>query len=474
MWWQDAVIYQVYIRSFQDSDGDGVGDIAGIVSRLDHVARLGAAAIWLSPPYPSPNADFGYDVGDYMGVDPAYGSLAVFDHLVSAAHERGLRVLLDFVPAHTSIEHPWFRTRPEFYFWADSPPNNWRATFGGPAWELDPGSGRFYLHTFLPQQADLNWRNPRVPQEIAQALRFWRGHGVDGFRLDAVHALLKDPELRDDPPAAEPFALPLQEDYGRLSHVHSGNAPDVGIALEAIRRASGESFLVGEAYLPTDQLGPYATALDAVFAFEPMNPGLDAARLAASVAEAHRTGKAGWVLSNHDFTRFATRFGASSRAAALLMLSLPGPVFIYQGDELGMIDGPGADPPLDRIGRDRFRHPMQWDGSARGGFTTGTPWLPAVDPQRRNVVAQRDDPASTLELFRRLIALRRELGPHVKFLDAPPQTIVLERNGHLVAVNLGSEAAPVQRTGELLIEARPGDGHDPRSLPAHGGWIARS
>jgi alpha-glucosidase len=473
MWWRDAVIYQIYPRSFQDSDGDGIGDLRGIIARLDHVKRLAADAIWLSPFYPSPNADFGYDVADYTAVDPAYGTLEDFDALVAAAHERALKVLIDFVPAHTSIEHPWFRQRPDFYFWADEPPNNWRATFGGSAWERDPQTGRYYLHSFFPEQADLNWRNPDVQAEMTGALRFWLDRGIDGFRLDAIDRLLKDADLRDDPPAREPFALPLHDDYALLEHIHSGNVPDVGTGLSAIREAVGDALLVGEAYLPTIQLSPYLESLDVVFAFEAMNAGPDADRLRQTIDAAHETSKIGWVLSNHDFSRFATRFADNFRAAVLLFLALPGPAFIFEGDELGMPDGPGADPPLDRAGRDRFRHPMQWDDSPTGGFTIGTPWLPPIDPATRSVAAQQRDPHSVLALFWRLIRLRATLGRELRFLNAPPQTIVFERGGHQVAVNFGDEPVGIYRTGELIVQARPEDGADRAVLPPHGGWIAR-
>jgi alpha-glucosidase len=474
MWWQDAVIYQVYPRSFQDSNGDGIGDLPGIRARLDHITGLGAGALWLSPFYPSPNADFGYDVSDYEGVDPAYGTIEDFDDLLAAAHDCGLKVIVDFVPCHTSIEHPWFRERPDFYFWADEPPNNWLATFGGSAWRLDPVTGRYYLHSFFPEQADLNWRNPEVRQEMAKALRFWRERGVDGFRLDAIDRLFKDPELRDDPPATEPFALPLHDEYARLSHVNSANAPDIGVALGSIRDAVGDALLIGEAYLPTAQLDPYIETLDVVFAFEAMNAGADAARLKTTIEAACRNGRLGWVLSNHDFTRFATRFGENFRAACVLFLSLPGPAFIFEGDELGTPDGPGVIPPLDRHDRDRFRHPMTWDGSPTGGFTSGTPWLPPLDPGTRNVAAQAEDEDSTLQLFRRLIRLRPHLGPGLSFKDSPSQTVVYERGGYLVAVNFGDQPAAIPRPRQLVLEARAGDGADPRRLPAGGAWVATS
>jgi alpha-glucosidase len=308
---------------------------------------------------------------------------------------------------------------------------------------------------------------------MTRALRFWLDRGIDGFRLDAIDRLFKDPQLRDDPPAPKPFALPLHEEYGGLCHVNSLNAPDIGAALEAIRAAVGDAFLVGEAYLPTDQLRPYVQTLVVVFGFEAMNAGPDAELLRAAIASAYALRKIGWVLSNHDFTRFATRFGEKLRAASLLFLTLPGPLFLLQGDELGMPDGPGIDPPLDRAGRDRFRHPMQWDRSRAGGFTTGTPWLPLVDPESRNVADQEGDPGSFLELFKRLLRLRPSLERALRVRDSPPGTVVLERGEHVVAVNVGEHAMPVARDGELLLEVRPGNGADPDSLPPGGGWISR-
>ena len=473
MWWHDAVIYEIYPRSFQDSSGDGIGDLPGIISRLDHVRWLGARAIWLAPFYRSPNADFGYDVSDYKSVDPAYGTLEDFDRLVAAAHDRHLKVIVDFVPCHTSIQHPWFRQRPDFYFWADSPPNNWRATFGGSAWELDAQTGRYYLHSFFPEQADLNWRNPDVRAEMTDALRFWLGRGIDGFRLDAIDRLFKDPELRDDPPASEPFALPLRDEYAALRHIHSGNAPDIGTALRAIRDAVGDALLVGEAYLPTAQLGPYVETLDVVFAFEAMNAGPNAQRLKTTIRHACEAGKLGWVLSNHDFTRLATRFQDDFRAACVLFLSLPGAAFVFQGDELGIPDGPGATPPRDRTSRDRFRHPMPWDSSPTGGFTTGTPWLPPFEPGACNVADQARESDSVLQLVRRLIALRPRFAPGLRFLDSPPQTVVLERGRHVIAANFSDRRADISRPGELVLEAHAGDGARRDCLPAHAAWVAR-
>ena len=237
MWWRDAVIYQVYVRSFQDSDGDGVGDIPGVTARLGHIAGLGADAVWLSPVYPSPNADFGYDVSDYEDVAPTFGTIADLDQLIARAHGLGLKVLLDFVPCHTSTEHPWFREHPEYYVWSDAAPNNWRAAFGGSAWGWDESTGRYFLHSFFPEQADLDWHRADVREELTGALRFWRRHGVDGFRLDALDRLMKDEQLRDDPPATRAPRLPMDPEDARLEHIHSRNAP--GIERRPARRSAG-------------------------------------------------------------------------------------------------------------------------------------------------------------------------------------------------------------------------------------------
>ena len=279
MWWEQAVIYQVYVRSFQDTDGDGVGDLPGVTQRLAHIAELGAQAVWLSPIYPSPNADFGYDVSDFRAVEPAFGTLDDLDALIARAHELGLKVLLDFVPCHTSIEHPWFRQHPDYYVWADAPVNNWRAAFGGSSWGHDEQTGRYFLHSFFPEQADLNWRNPEVREQMTGAMRFWVDRGVDGFRLDALDRLMKDPELRDDPPATHPFGLPGDPQDLELDHVHSRNAPDLGDALQAIRRVVGDVLLIGEVYLPIEEAASYLQTLDVVFNFEELFAVDDPAKL---------------------------------------------------------------------------------------------------------------------------------------------------------------------------------------------------
>jgi len=468
MWWRDAVVYQIYPRSFQDSDGDGVGDLHGITQQLGHLSYLGVDALWLSPIYPSPLADFGYDVSDYCDVDPAFGTLADLDELVREAHARGLKVLLDLVPSHTSIEHPWFREHPDRYIWSpvDGPPNNWKAAFGGPAWSRDEASGRWYLHTFYPEQPDLDWRNPEVVAAMQGVVRFWLDRGVDGFRVDALNVVLKDDQLRDDPPASGAFPFPLVGEAAELDHVYSGNRPEVVEVLSALREAAGEALLVGEVYLPTAEYPRYLERLDLVFAFELLFSSWDAESLRAAIGPAAELERVAWVLSNHDFDRLASRLGPEKvRAAALLLLTLPGAAFVYQGDEIGLPNGPGADPPYDRAGRDRLRHPMQWDGSPTGGFTAGRPWLPAIDPEERNVEAERGELDSLLELYRRLIVFRRKLGDGFRLLPAEPGVVAFERGRHIVAVNTSDEERPVP-SGEVVLATHAGSG-----LPPHAGVI---
>ncbi len=486
-WWRDAVVYQVYPRSFQDSDGDGEGDLAGIARRLEHVAALGADALWLSPVYPSPMADGGYDVADYTDIDPRFGSLADFDALLAAAHERGLRVLMDVVPCHTSIEHPWFARHPERYVWSerDGPQNNWRASFGGPAWSPDPRGRGWYLHSFYPEQPDLDWRREDVRDGVAAALRFWRARGVDGFRLDAIDRLLKDPRLRDDPPASVPPLLPELGEAGAVEHRHSRNAPGIAGPLAALRQGAGEeALLVGEVYLPSSQLAPYLEQVDVAFAFELLHAPWEAPALRRAIKGALTAGGAqgriAWVLSNHDFPRLPDRVGArNTRAAALLALTLPGPVFVYQGDEIGMADGPGRRPPDDRAGRDRHRHPMRWDDEApHGGFTDGEPWMPAIAVAGGGVAAQEQDPDSVLALYRDLIAARRALGDGVSFLGGLEDDVLAYRRGprHVVALNVADEPRAAPAAGAIVrathASGLPAGGPAPGVLQPGGGFLA--
>jgi alpha-glucosidase len=451
---QGGVVYQIYPRSFQDSDGDGIGDLEGIRSRLDHLTWLGVDALWMSPIYPSPLADFGYDVSDYRDVDPVFGTLQDFDELVAQAGERDVQVLMDIVPCHTSIEHPWFDQHPDWYIWADAA-NNWASAFGGSAWSMR--DGRFYLHSFYPEQPDLDWRNPEVIAAMQEVLRFWLDRGAAGYRVDAIDRLLKDPQLRDDPPATAPYGLPLRADQAKLALTNSRNAPDMGEALAKMRTACGDAFLVGEVYLPSAKWQPYLDHFDAVFAFELLFSPWDAGLLRRAIEATTRQPGAAWAMSNHDFGRLTTRFGEqNARAAAMLLLTLPGTAFLYQGDEIGQHDAPPGESLFDRAGRDRFRHPMQWDASPSGGFTTGEPWLPAVDPAERSVEAQRDDPQSTLSLVRELIALRRELGDGFELLQAADGVVAYRRGDHVVAVNTTAEPLPVPVRGEARLETVQG------------------
>jgi alpha-glucosidase len=479
MWWRNAVIYQIYVRSFQDSDGDGVGDLRGVLGRLGHLADLGVTGIWLSPIHPSPLVDFGYDVADFMAVDPVYGELADFDALVAGAHEQGLRVVMDLVLGHTSIEHPWFRIHPDWYIRAKGacPPSNWRSMFGGSAWSRDSIQGDWYLHTFHREQPDLNWRNPEVVAAMQDVVRFWRARGVDGFRLDATSLLMKDPLLRDDPPTRARFPLPLPDHYAQLDHVRSAMRADSPRVLAALRSVAGDAFLVAEAYLPTADLEPYLGVVDAVFAFEFLFAPWHAPSLATTIDAGDRLRRQeprglAWVLSNHDFGRVASRVGAiNARSAAMLLLTLPGVAFLYQGDEIGMTDGADTAATLDYDGRDRYRHPMPWDQGPAGGFTSGSPWLPVHDARRTNVAAQLDDPGSMLTLHRELVTVRRRMNGPLRGLRADGGVLTFERGAHVVTINTAREPARVPLVGRTELATEDGVLKPDGRLAGHAGVI---
>lgn len=485
LWWRDGVIYQIYPRSFMDSNGDGIGDLEGIRQRLDYLTWLGVDAIWLSPCFPSPMKDFGYDVADYCDIDPCFGTLADFDRLLADAHARGIRVVLDWVPNHSSDQHPWFREsrsgrespKRDWYVWRDarpdgSPPNDWLAMFGGRAWEWDEASGQFYLHSFLPEQPDLNWRNPEVERAMHEVLRFWLDRGVDGFRIDVVHKIAKDPELRDNP-----VREGLPGYYGQV-HVHDENHPDVHQMLRRIRRLLDgypERMAVGEVYIldPAEVAKYYGRgdelhlAFNFSFTFSPWSAV--SFRGCVETFENLLPSEA-WpdqVLSNHDNSRHATRYDdplhgeARTRVAAMLLLSLRGTPFLYYGEEIGMRDVPIPDEaiqdPLARnvhpkLGRDPERTPMQWAAGPGAGFTTGHPWLPiASDAEHRNVAAQREDPASLLHLYRELLALRRSTPAlhrgSYRSLEAPADVFAYERKAPgsrvVVALNFSNESRSI-------------------------------
>jgi alpha-glucosidase len=476
-WWQSGVIYQVYPRSFQDSNGDGVGDLLGILARLDHLVALGVDAVWISPITPSPMADFGYDVADYTGIDPAFGTLADFDRLVAAAHARGLRVILDYVPNHSSDRHPWFlesrssrsSAKRDWYIWRDpkpdgGPPNNWLSEFGGPAWTLDSATGQYWYHAYLPEQPDLNWRNPQVQDAMLEVLRFWLDRGVDGFRVDAIHHLFEDEGLRDNPP--NPDWRPGLSPARRVIRAYTMDLPEVQEAIAAMRRVAdaylGERVLIGEAYLPIDRLmAYYGTRLAGFhlpFNFHLLSTPWDARAIAALVERYEAALPQGawpnWVLGNHDRSRLASRLGpAQARVAAMLLLTLRGTPTIYQGEEIGMTDVPippdRVQDPWERrvpglgLGRDPVRTPMQWDAGAGAGFTSAVdPWLPLPQDWRSvNVAVQEGDASSVLSLYRALLRLRRaepalSVGTYATVAVDAPDVLAYERRDEVTGRRL--------------------------------------
>lgn len=440
-WWQEAIIYQVYPRSFMDFDGDGIGDLKGLESRLDYLEWLGIEAVWLSPIYPSPMADFGYDVSSYVDIHPMFGTLADFDSLLHAVHRRGMRLIMDFVPNHTSEAHPWFiasrssRDNPkrDWYIWLDpapdgGPPNNWLSNFGGTAWEYDQTTGQYYYHAFLPQQPDLNWRNPEVQAAMLDAMRFWLDRGVDGFRVDVIWHLIKDEEFRGNPP--DPNWHPDMGPHRQLLQVYTTDRPEVHDVIEKMRRLLDEyedRMMVGEIYLPVERLVTYygtdgRSGVHLPFNFQLILLPWDASAICHAVdhyeAALPRDGWPNWVLGNHDNHRIASRVGgAQARVAAMLLLTLRGTPTMYYGDEIGMHDVPippdSVHDPFEKnvpglgLGRDPERTPMQWDAGRNAGFTVGTPWLPISEDYRLvNAEVARDDPHSILNLYRRLLELR--------------------------------------------------------------------
>jgi alpha-glucosidase len=485
-WWRRAVFYEIYARSFQDSNDDGIGDLGGIATRLDHIVKLGADAIWLSPIYPSPQADFGFDITDFQAIDPVFGDLADFDAVTAAAHERGLRVVMDITPSHTSVEHPWFRDHPDWYVrvQGDTPPNNWETAFGTPAWAPDPlRPGWWYLHSFYPEQPNLDWSNPEVGRAMKDVLQFWIARGVDGFRLDSADRSGSDPQLRDDPPRRNPPPLPDFTANPTLDPVHSRNGPGVALALAALREAAGERLLIAELYLPTPHIRPYLDHVDLAFCFELLHAPFRADTIRRAIQRALvpgvRADGLGWVLSSIDFPRLTTRLGpAASRLAALLLLTLPGAAFLYQGDEIGLLDGPGGDPPFDRASnRDTHRHPMQWDSSPSGGFSDSEAWLTPVDPATRNVADQERDPNSLLSLYRAAVALRRTLGDGMRMLDDVPDGVLAFLRGTdvIVVLNLTDEPAPCPVAGRVLLDTSASSGYPaPATMPPLTGYVVRS
>jgi alpha-glucosidase len=507
-WWRPAVLYQIYPRSFADSDGDGIGDLQGVIDHLDHLAWLGIDGIWLSPITVSPNADFGYDVADFCDISPEYGTLEVFGRLVAEAGRRNIKILLDLVPNHTSDRHPWFidaRSSPDaahrdWYVWRDpkpdgSLPNNWASTFGGPAWELDEASGQYYLHNFLPEQPDLNWWNEDVRNAFDDILRFWWDRGVFGFRIDVCNMVVKDAELRDNPPATEddPFIMQM---FGQR-WIYNGNRPEVHDVLRRWRGVADSydppRVLIGETNvedlgLLASYYGDGTDELDLGFNFVFIEADFDAGVLrdVVEATEAALPERAWpvWTGSNHDVSRLATRWAdgdpSKIRLALLMLLALRGTAVLYEGDEIGLTDVPITE---DRVqdpvgvrfwpayaGRDPERSPMPWTGAPNGGFTRpeATPWLALGDPCVNNVEEQRNDRNSILWFTRDVIDLRRRssdlsLGAY-RSLPSPAGVWAWRRgDSTTVVLNLG-DAEEVVETGAgrvaLSTDRRDGEAVD--------------
>jgi alpha-glucosidase len=478
-WWHKGIIYQVYPRSFQDSNDDGIGDLRGIIRRLDYLKWLGIKAIWISPIYPSPMADFGYDITDYTNIDPVYGSMKDFDELLGEVHSRDMKIIMDLVPNHTSDQHPWFvesrsskdNPKRDWYLWYDalpdgSPPNNWLSVFGGTAWEWDEKTSQYYYHAFLKEQPDLNWRNQEVREAIYNVIRFWLDRGVDGFRVDVLWHLIKDKQLRDNP--KNPGYEEHMSTYDQLLPVYSTDQPEVHEIVREMRSILNkykERLLIGEIYLPIHKLVTYygndSNGAHLPFNFMLISLPWDSRKIAAFIDEYESAlpvnAWPNWVLSNHDQPRVISRVGFhQARIAAMLLLTLRGTPIMYYGDEIEMSDVPipfdevqdpqGKNMPGKNLSRDPSRTPMQWDNSVNAGFTWGKPWL-RVDKKfhRVNVALQKNDPYSMLSFYKRLIGLREKeeclmMGSY-KPLFSDNQVIAFFRQsegkpGFLIVVNL--------------------------------------
>ena len=507
-WWEEATFCQIAPRSYQDSNGDGVGDLNGLRQRLDHLSWLGIDAVWLCPIQPTPNRDFGYDISDFCEVDPELGTLDDFWKLLDELHDRGMRLILDFVPNHTAQEHPWFAesrssrssAKRDFYVWRDpapdgGPPNKWLSRFGGSAWEYDAASGQYYYHAFLKEQPDLNWRNRSVRAAMHDVLRFWLRRGVDGFRIDAGAVLVEDDLLRDDPPNPDAEKAPPPERYRR---VFSDNRPETLDYLADIRAVVDEFLevvLLAEVQTGPGQLrrffGDERPVLHMPLNYVLLDAHWSSAGLAAAVdaylREIPDVAKPNWVIGSHDKRRVAEEVGPQLRNAALLLFTLPGPRLFYAGDEIGM---PDVSVPEDRVtdpfpklvpgfglGRDPHRTPMRWDRGPHFGFTTGEPWLPMGGLDFPVVSDQRKEPGSVLALYRALIALRRAEpvlahGRHVP-CSLQGEVYIFDRvtdDGRLtIAVNTAEHAQKLRGgRGEVILST-----HLDRTGPSAGDIVLR-
>jgi alpha-glucosidase len=465
-WWPQSVLYQVYVRSFADSNGDGIGDLPGLIAKLDYLQWLGVDGLWLSPINPSPNVDFGYDVSDYMGVEPTLGTMDDLDRLIAEGRQRGIQILLDIVPNHSSDQHPWFHdpAKRDWYVWVDKP-NNWLSAFGGPAWTYDEQVGKWYLHNFAPEQPDLNWWHEDVREEFDRILRFWFDRGVAGFRIDVANGLIKDQLLRDNPAwkAGDPPSL---RRYGQRPTFNRGR-PEVHDVFRRWRQIAEEydpaRLLIGETWVhePADWAAYYGMEDDELqlpmnfmFAMAKFEPEMLRTVAENSLAELPADAVPVWHGSNHDVSRLATRWCGGDegnvRVALTMLLTLPGVTILYQGDEIGLEDGQvPSERAVDVSDRDPERTPMPWNAEANGGFTTGKPWLPLGDYQRNNVAAQREDDGSVLNRTRELIALKKRLHGPYEGLPSPKGSWRYSRGEAVVDLDFTAPRATVEERAQV-------------------------
>jgi len=481
LWWRDGIIYQIYPRSFADSNNDGLGDLPGIINKLDYLSNLGIDAIWLSPIYPSPDKDFGYDVSDYVDIDPRFGSLAEFDLLLSEAHQRGIRIVLDLVLNHTSDQHKWFlesrssrdNLKADWYLWEDGIPNNWQSIFGGRAWTYAPERDQYYFHMFVPEQPDINWRNPDVRAAIKDVVRFWLDRGVDGFRLDVFNMFFKDDQLRDNP---RKFGIRA---FDRQQHIYDCDLPEMILVLQELRGvldSYSDRYAIGETFISTrEKIVQYSGTdkLHTAFNFEFTWSKFDPAQYAKHILDweslyAQYGIWPNYVLGNHDIPRIGTRHTKGEDDARLkvlmgMLLTLRGTPYLYYGEEIGMRDislkrGQILDPPGKKYwplykGRDGCRSPMQWNETAYAGFSSEKPWLSTNPNYRsRNVEYQRSDSGSILNLTRHLIKLRRATpalisGDFTLLTEQPKDALLylreIDEQKILVALNFKNRPVPV-------------------------------
>ncbi|WP_417243838.1 alpha-glucosidase family protein [Celeribacter sp.] len=522
-WWRSAVIYQVYPRSYQDDNGDGVGDLAGITRRLDYIAALGVDCIWLSPIFASPQADMGYDVSDYKAVDPLFGDIAAFDTLIESAHARGLKVIVDQVLSHTSEKHEWFEqsrksrdnAKADWYVWADplpdgSPPTNWHSHFGGPAWEFDPQRGQYYLHNFLASQPDLNFHNPDVVDAILDTCKFWLERGLDGFRLDTVNYYFHDQKLRSNPPAQAKPQVMATDLYGMQNNIYNKTRPENLAFLERLRRLTDQypdTMMVGEVgemgNRSIEIMGEYTAGtsrLHMAYSFAMLGPDFNAEHFRNCIEGFQRGAPDGhpyWSFSNHDVPRQVSRWAdhavsedAMGRLACAMLMSFEGTIGIYQGEELGQTEtaltyDELTDPPAIRYwpavkGRDGCRTPMVWEKDApNAGFSTGTPWLPVKAPQAAKAVDQQGKD-SILAFYKDMMAYRKASAALARgtttFISLPEPILAFTRTAGgetLTCVfNLSPDVHVIRVTGAPIVTLANGAAFDEGLLTLRGNGFA--